>query len=247
MPREWATPRLHRCKSEVALEQETFSRLPEHLPKKTTCSFSYRFRGNLGIRGLYQEIRIATLTKPFCCNFCEHCRNSHEHCWNFRLHSLSTQIHSTFVSIEHFRRRAHESNFAFACSVSLWKLCPRGFPLKSKEFQPPRTQQRNNIMKEIETHLARDPPFRLVTGWNTPIQTSLLLQFLIFENLIRIRSPLQSYCVSSTEWIWVLSSLVLHLSVNFNKLQLHYIVVFELIGIRITAQLHDRTVLELVM
>ena len=29
-------------------------------PKKTTCSFSYRFRGNPGIRGLYQAIRVAT-------------------------------------------------------------------------------------------------------------------------------------------------------------------------------------------
>ena len=56
-----ATPRLHRCKSGVALEQETFSGLPGLPHKKTTCSFSYRFRGNPEIRGLYQGIRVAML------------------------------------------------------------------------------------------------------------------------------------------------------------------------------------------
>ena len=34
---------------------------PGPSPKKTTCSFSYRFRGNLGIRGLYQAIRVAIM------------------------------------------------------------------------------------------------------------------------------------------------------------------------------------------
>ena len=29
-------------------------------PEKTTCSFSYRFRGSPGIRGLYQAVRVAT-------------------------------------------------------------------------------------------------------------------------------------------------------------------------------------------
>ena len=40
----------------IALEQERFS---GPSPKKTTCSFSYRLRGNPGIRGLYQAIRVA--------------------------------------------------------------------------------------------------------------------------------------------------------------------------------------------
>ena len=40
------TPRLHGCKSRVALERETFSRPP----KKTTCSFSYWFRAIRGFR-----------------------------------------------------------------------------------------------------------------------------------------------------------------------------------------------------
>ena len=34
---------------------------PWRSPKKTTCSFSYRFRGNPGIRGLYQAVRVARL------------------------------------------------------------------------------------------------------------------------------------------------------------------------------------------
>ena len=40
------TPDLHRCNLGVALEQETFSGLPGHSPKVTTCSFSYRFSGS---------------------------------------------------------------------------------------------------------------------------------------------------------------------------------------------------------
>ena len=56
-PGSRATPRLHPCKSGAALEQETFSSLPGH----PTCSFSYRFRVNPGIRGLYQAISVATL------------------------------------------------------------------------------------------------------------------------------------------------------------------------------------------
>ena len=59
-----ATPRLHRCKSGVALEQETFSGLPGHPPKRLLRSFSCRFRGNPGIRGLCQAIGVANLT-PF--------------------------------------------------------------------------------------------------------------------------------------------------------------------------------------
>ena len=59
-----ATPRLHRCKSGVALEQETFSGLQGHPPKRPTCSFSYQFRGSPGIRGLYQAVRAASHELP---------------------------------------------------------------------------------------------------------------------------------------------------------------------------------------
>ena len=46
---------LHRCKSGVALEQETFSGLPGPHPNKTTCSFSCRFRGNPGNPGIVPD------------------------------------------------------------------------------------------------------------------------------------------------------------------------------------------------
>ena len=55
-----ATPRLHRCKSGVALEKETFSGLPGHPPKRLLAPSPIEFRGNPGIRGLYQAVRVAT-------------------------------------------------------------------------------------------------------------------------------------------------------------------------------------------
>ena len=56
-----ATPRLHRCKSGVALEQETFSGLPGHPPKTLLAPSPIDLGGHPGLPGLYQAIRVATL------------------------------------------------------------------------------------------------------------------------------------------------------------------------------------------
>ena len=49
-----ATPRLHRCKSGVALEQETFSGLPGHPPKRPLAPSAIDL-------GAIQAIKVATL------------------------------------------------------------------------------------------------------------------------------------------------------------------------------------------
>ena len=58
-----ATPRLHRCKSGVAHEQETFSGLPGHPQKRPLASSPIDLGGNPAIRRLYQAIGVATLLK----------------------------------------------------------------------------------------------------------------------------------------------------------------------------------------
>ena len=56
-----ATPRLHRCNLGVALEQETiFLGLSGPRPKRLLAPSLIDFRGNPGIRALYQAIGIPT-------------------------------------------------------------------------------------------------------------------------------------------------------------------------------------------
>ena len=47
-----ATPDLHRCNLFACSRARDIFGTPGPFPKKTTCSFSYRFRGNPGIRGV---------------------------------------------------------------------------------------------------------------------------------------------------------------------------------------------------
>ena len=47
-----------RCKSGVALEQETFSRLPGHPPKRLLAPSPINL-GAIQVQGLYQAIRVA--------------------------------------------------------------------------------------------------------------------------------------------------------------------------------------------
>ena len=54
-----ATPRLHQCNSGVALEQETFSGLPGHPPKRLLAPSPIDLGAIRGIWGLYQAIRVA--------------------------------------------------------------------------------------------------------------------------------------------------------------------------------------------
>ena len=53
-----ATPRLHRCKPGVALEQETFLEFSGLPPKRLLAPSLIDFWGNPGIRALYQAIGI---------------------------------------------------------------------------------------------------------------------------------------------------------------------------------------------
>ena len=73
-----ATSRLHRCKSGVALEQETFSRLPGLPPKRLLAPSPIDLGEVQGIRGLYQAIRVAILVAE------------RHHAWNYVLLRLKT-------------------------------------------------------------------------------------------------------------------------------------------------------------
>ena len=65
-----ATPDMHRRNLGVALEQETFSGLPGHPPKRLLAPSPIDFGGNPEIRGLYQAVRVATLQHTFLQCFC---------------------------------------------------------------------------------------------------------------------------------------------------------------------------------
>ena len=56
-----ATPDLHWCTLGVALEQEAFSGLPGHPPKRLLAPSPIDLGAHPGIRGLYQAVRVATL------------------------------------------------------------------------------------------------------------------------------------------------------------------------------------------
>ena len=65
------------------------------------------------------------------------------------------------------------------------------------------------------------------------IEGSVVCFFFVWGRVV-FASP-QLHCIIFTEFILVLQSLVLHLYVSFNELQLHHELVLELIRIRITA------------
>ena len=56
-----SNPDLHRCSLGVALEQETFLGLSGPRPKRLLVPSLINFRGNPGIRALYQAIGIPNL------------------------------------------------------------------------------------------------------------------------------------------------------------------------------------------
>ena len=63
-----ATPDLHRCNLGVALEQETFSGLPGHPPKRLLAPSPIDLGEVQAFRGLYQAVRVASFV--FAVFFC---------------------------------------------------------------------------------------------------------------------------------------------------------------------------------